>query len=115
MLAPLMVLSAMGIASATTAIWIEGRPNFHQRIFAVLVSFSVAVSLFCMIDWAAAAIVVIVPLWLTWVFTGPLALLFVLRLYRELRASPATEPSAQYKLGRTSKPGRVRTAIKVIP
>jgi uncharacterized membrane protein HdeD (DUF308 family) len=100
MLTPLMVFSAMGIASATTALWMESRPNFHQRIFAVLVSFSVAVSLFCMIAWAAAAIVVTVPLWLTWVFTGTLALLFALRSYRELRPPLATEHQLSTSLGK---------------
>jgi len=44
--------------------------------------------LFSLIAWAAAAVV---PLLSTWVFVGTLALLFALRLYRELRALPAMD------------------------
>jgi len=91
MLTSLIVLSAVGIASATTALWMEGRPSLDQRLYALLVSFSVTVSLFAMVAWAAGAIVLIVPLWLTRLFVGALALLFALRLYRELLAFPATD------------------------
>ena len=91
MLTTLIVLSAMGIASATTALWIESRPKLRQRLFVPLISFSVTVSLFSMIAWTADAIVAVVPLWLTRVLVGALALLFALRLYRELRSLPATD------------------------
>ena len=87
MLTLLIVLSVIGIASATTALWMEGWPSLDQRLYALLVSLSVTVSLFAMIAWAAGAIVLIVPLWLTRLFVGALALLFALRLYREW-ASP---------------------------
>jgi hypothetical protein len=91
MLTPLIVLSAMGIASATTALWMESRPKLRQRLFAPLVSFSVTVSLFSMIAWIAGTLVTLVPLWLIRFRVGALALLFAFRLYRELRALPATD------------------------
>jgi hypothetical protein len=92
MLTLLMIAGAMSILSATTALWIHGRRMLHQRIFALLVSFAVTLILFSLIAWAAAAIVAIAPLPLTWVFVGTLALLFALRLYRELRALPEMDP-----------------------
>jgi hypothetical protein len=47
--------------------------------------------LFSLIAWAAVAIATIAPLMLTWAFVATLALLFALRLYRELRALPAMD------------------------
>ena len=91
MLTLLMVAGGMGVVSATTALWMQGRRMLHQRVFALLVSFTVTLILFSMIAWVAAAIAAIAPLSLTWVFVFPLALLFALRLYRELRALPATD------------------------
>ena len=88
----LMVAGTMGIVSATAALWVHARRMLHQRIFALLVSFAVTVILFSLIAWAAAVIVTIAPLPLTWVFVSTLALLFALRLYRELRALPAMDP-----------------------
>jgi hypothetical protein len=88
----LMVAGAMGVVSATTALWMQGRSMLHQRIFALLVSFAITVILFSLVAWAAAAIVAIAPLSLTWVFVGALALLFALRLYRELRTLPEMDP-----------------------
>jgi hypothetical protein len=45
-------------------------------------------SLFSVVAWAATAIA---PLPVTWVFVGTLALLFALRLYRELQKWPPGE------------------------
>ena len=92
MLTLLLIAAAMGVVSATTALWMRGRRMLHQRIFALLVSFTITVILFSLVAWAAAAIVAIAPLSLTWVFVGTLALLFAFRLYRELRALPAMDP-----------------------
>ena len=92
MLTLLMLAGGMGIVSATTALWMQGRRMLHHRVFALLVSFTVTLILFSLIAWAAAAIAAIEPLSLTWVFVGALALLFALRLYRELRALPAMNP-----------------------
>jgi len=57
----------------------------------LLVSLTVTLILFSLIAWAAALIVTIAPLPLTWVPIGTLALLFALRLYRELRSLPAMD------------------------
>jgi hypothetical protein len=92
MLTLLMITGAMSIISATTALWIHGRRMLHQRIFALLVSFAVTLILFSLIAWVAAAIVTIAPLSLTWVFVSTIAVLFALRLYRELRALPEMDP-----------------------
>jgi hypothetical protein len=92
MLTLLIIAGTMGVVSATTALWMHGRRMFHQRIFAVLVSFAITVILFSLVAWAAAAIVAFAPLSLTCVFVGTLALLFALRLYRELRALPEMDP-----------------------
>ena len=91
MLTLLMVAGGMGILSATTALWMQGRRMLHHRVFALVVSFTVTLILFSLIAWAAAAIAVIAPLLLTWILVGALALLFALRLYRELRALPAMD------------------------
>ena len=92
MLTLLMVAGVMGMVSATTALWVHGHRMLHQRIFALLVSFTVTAILFSLIAWAAVVIVAIAPLSLTWLLVGTLALLFALRLYRELRDLPATDP-----------------------
>jgi len=92
MLTLLMVTGGMGVISATTALWMQGRRMLPQRAFALLVSFTVTLILFSLIAWAAAAIAAIAPLLLTWVFVAALALLFALRLYRELRALPGMDP-----------------------
>jgi hypothetical protein len=92
MLTLLMVAGGMGIVSATTALWTHGRQMLHQRVFALLVSFTVTVILFSVIAWAAAAIAAMAPRLLIWAFVGTLALLFALRLYRELRALTAMDP-----------------------
>ena len=91
MLTLLMVAGGMGVISATTALWMQGRRMLHHRVFALLVSFTVTLILFSLIAWAAAAIAAITPPLLTWVFVATLALLFALRLYRELRALPAMD------------------------
>ena len=92
MLTLLMVAGVTGVVSATTALWVHGRRMLHQRIFALLISIAVTVILFSLIAWAAVVIVAIAPLSLTWVLVGTLALLFALRLYRELRDWPAADP-----------------------
>ena len=91
MLTLLMVAGGMGLISATTVLWMQGRQMLHHRVFALLVSFTVTLILFSLVAWAAALIVAIAPLMLIWVFVATLALLFALRLYRELRALPAAD------------------------
>jgi len=92
MLTLLMVAGGMGIVSATTTLWMQGRQMLHHRAFALLVSFTITLILFSLIAWAAAAIAAVAPLLLTWVLVASLALLFAVRLYRELRALPAMDP-----------------------
>jgi hypothetical protein len=92
MITLLMVAGGMGIVSATTALWMQGRRMLDQRIFALLVSFTITLILFSLVAWAAVAIATIAPLLLTWALFGALALLFAFRLYREVRALPAMDP-----------------------
>jgi hypothetical protein len=87
----LIAAGATGIVSATAALWVQGRQMIDQRIFAWLVAIAVTVILFSVIAWAAAVFVTVAPLLVTWLFVGTLALLFALRLYRELRSLPAID------------------------
>ena len=91
MLTLLMLAGGMSLISATTALWMQGRRMLHHRVFALLVSLTVTLILFSLIAWAAALLVTIAPLPLTWILVGALALLFAFRLYRELRALPAMD------------------------
>jgi hypothetical protein len=93
MLTLLMLAGGMGIASAAAALWMQGRRMVDQRVFAALVSIAVTVIVFSVIAWAAAAIRVVASVPLTWVLVCTLALLFALRLYRELRTLPAVDNS----------------------
>jgi hypothetical protein len=91
MIEPLMLAGVIGLIAATTALWAQGRAMIHQRIFAGLISLAVTVILFSLIAWAAATVVTVAPLLLTWVFVGAFALMFALRLYRELRTFPEVD------------------------
>jgi len=87
MIEPLMLAGVIGLIAATAALWAQGRAMIHQRIFAGLISLAVTVILFSLIAWAAT-VMTVAPLLLTWGFVGALALMFALRLYRELRTLP---------------------------
>ena len=91
MLTLLMLAGGMGIASATAALWMQGRRMVHQRVFAGLVSITVTVVLFSVIAWAAAAVMTSKLIPAIWLLVGTLALMFALRLYRELRTLPAID------------------------
>ncbi len=91
MLTLLMLAGGMGMASATTALWMQGRRMVHQRVFAALISATVTVVLFSLVAWAMAAIMTGAPILVLWLLVGTLALLFALRLYRELRTLPAID------------------------
>ena len=87
----LMLASGVGLVAATAALWVQGwRPPNH-RFFAGLISIAVTLSLFSVVAWATTAIA---PLPLTWVLVGTLALLFALRLYRQLQKPPPGEGSS---------------------
>jgi hypothetical protein len=88
----LMLASGMGFVTATAALWVQGRERIDRRYFAGLVSVAVTLILFSVLAWAATAIVRIAPLFVTWILIGTLALLFALRLYRELQIPPPREP-----------------------
>ena len=88
MIEPLLtVAGGCAMTGATLALWVHDRRISLQQIFAVLVSITVTVSLFSMIAWAAVAVAAVAPICVTWTFVGTLALLFAVRLYRELRRS----------------------------
>ena len=87
----LMLASGVGLAAATAALWVQGW-RAYRRFFAFLVSIAVTVSLFSVVAWGATEIAQVAPLPLTWVFVGTLALLFALRLYRQLQVPPLSEP-----------------------
>src|SRR4029077_16892660 len=86
----LMLASGVRLVAATAALWVQGWRRAVPRCFACLISIAVTLSLFSVIAWAATAIA---PLPLTWVLVGTLALLFALRLYRQLRELPSDERS----------------------
>ena len=88
----LMLAGSVGLVTATDALWLQGRRRVHRRFFAGLVATAVTLSLFSVVAWAATVIARVAPLALTWAFVGTLALLFALRLYRELRLPPPSEP-----------------------
>ena len=87
----LMLVSGMGLAAASAALWVGGWQRADQRLFAGLISIAVTLSLFSVFAWVASAIA---PLPLTWGVLGALALLFALRLYRELQEPPPGERSS---------------------
>ena len=64
----LTVAGGCAMTGATLALWVHDRRISHQRIFAVLVSITVTVSLFSMIAWAAVAVVAVAPICVTWTF-----------------------------------------------
>jgi hypothetical protein len=93
----LMLASGVGLVAATAALWVQGWRRADRRFFAFLISIAVTLSLFSVVAWGATEIAQVAPLPLTWVFVGTLALLFALRLYRQLQDPPASvaRPSAQ--------------------
>jgi hypothetical protein len=93
MLTLLMLAGGMGIASATAALWMQGRQMVNQRVFAALVSAAVTVIVFSLVAWAAAAVMTSAPIPVIWLLVGTLALPFALRLYRELLSLPAIDNS----------------------
>ena len=91
----LMLACGGGLVTATAALWVQGWRRADHRLFTGLISIAVTLSLFSVVAWAATAIA---PLPLTWVLVGTLALLFALRLYRELQEPPLGERSSKPRL-----------------
>jgi cobalamin biosynthesis protein CobD/CbiB len=92
MLNLLMLAGGAGLVTATAALWLQRKRRVDPRYFAGLVATAVTLSLFSVVAWAATVIARVAPLALAWVFVGTLALLFALRLYRELRLPPPSKP-----------------------
>ena len=78
---------AVGVVAATAALWLERRRRIDRRCFAGLLALAIASSAFSVLGSVASAIVRTVPLPVTWAFVIALAVLFAVRLYRELQVS----------------------------
>jgi len=87
-----MLAGSVGLVTATAALWLQKKGRVDRRLFAGLIATAVTLSLFSVVAWAAIAIARVAPLALTWALVGTLALLFALRLYRELQLPPPGEP-----------------------
>jgi hypothetical protein len=88
----LILLGGVAVVIAGFALWLAGRRRINRRYFAGSVAIAVSASVFSVIAWVANAIVHDAPLPLTWAIVGALAILFAVRLYRELQAPPPGEP-----------------------
>ncbi|MGC2199457.1 MAG: hypothetical protein WA633_04810 [Stellaceae bacterium] len=88
----LMVGCSAGLVAAAAAVWLPSRRPVDSRIFAGLITTAVTLTVFSVIAWAATAIARIAPLPLIWTLIGMLALLFAMRLYRELQVRHSSGP-----------------------
>jgi hypothetical protein len=86
----LMLACCVALVAATAALWVQGWRRADHRLFAGLISIAVTLSLFSVVAWVATSIA---PSPLTWVLVGTLAVVFALRLYRELQEPPPGERS----------------------
>ena len=84
----LIAAGAVGLVAASAALWLESRGQIGRRCFASLLALAVGSSIFSVLAWAATAIARIAPLPLTWALAVALALMFAVRLYRELQVLP---------------------------
>ena len=89
----LIAAGGVGLVAASAALWLESRGRIGRRCFAGLLALAIGSSVFSVLAWAAAAVARIAPLPLSWVplswaFAVALAVLFALRLYRELQILP---------------------------
>jgi cobalamin biosynthesis protein CobD/CbiB len=84
----LIAAGGVGLVAAAAALWLESRRRIGRRCFAGLLALAIGSSIFSLLAWAAAAMARIVPLPLTWAFVVALAVLFAVRLYRELQVLP---------------------------
>lgn len=88
----LILAGGIGIVAASAALWLPRRHRIEHHRFALLIVLAVTASLFSIIAWAATAIVRIAPVPLTLVLVGALAVVFAVRLYRELQIPPPSGP-----------------------
>jgi peptidoglycan/LPS O-acetylase OafA/YrhL len=89
MLDLLLLASGVGVVAAIAALWVQRSRREHRRVFAGLVSISVTLTLFSGVAWGATEAAEGAPQPLAWMFVGTLALLFALRLYRQLQQPPS--------------------------
>ena len=84
-----VLTGVVGLAMAVVALCLHTQP-LGRRSFAGLIAMAVTLSLFSLFSWAAAIVrISLSPL--TWCVVCALALLFALKLYRELQAPPPGE------------------------
>jgi hypothetical protein len=84
----LIAAGGVGLVAATAALWLESRRRISRRCFAGLLALAIGSSVFSVLAWGAIAVARIVPLPLTWALAVALAVLFAVRLYRELQVLP---------------------------
>jgi hypothetical protein len=87
----LITAGLIGVGAAGAALWLQRRHHIAHRWFAGLIALAVTASLFSVIAWAATAVARIAPLPLTLVLVGTLAIVFAVRLYRELKFPPTSQ------------------------
>jgi hypothetical protein len=88
----ILLAGGIGLIFATGTLWLQKRQRVDRRFFAALVAIAVTLSLFSLVAWVATTVARVAPLLLAWGFVGTLALMFALRVYRELRVPPPNEP-----------------------
>jgi hypothetical protein len=84
----LIATGVVGLVAAAAALWLESRRRIGRRCFAGLLALAIGSSVFSLLAWGAIAMARIAPLPLTWAFAVALAVLFAVRLYRELQVLP---------------------------
>ncbi len=84
----LIAAGGVGVVAAAAALWLESTRRIGRPGFAGLLALAVAWSVFFVLAWAATAIARIAPLPLTWAFAVAPAVVFAVRLHRELQVLP---------------------------
>lgn len=84
----LIATGGVGLVAAGAALWLESRARIGRRCFAGLLALAIGSSVFSFLAWAATAMARIAPLPLSWAFAVAIAVVFALRLYRELQILP---------------------------
>lgn len=84
----LIAAGGVGLVAASAALWLESRGRIGRRCFAGLLALAIGSSVFSFLAWAATAMARIAPLPLSWAFAVAIAVVFALRLYRELQILP---------------------------
>jgi hypothetical protein len=88
----LILPGGVAVVTAGVALWLAGRRRIDRRYFAGSVAIAVSASVFSVIAWVTTAIMHGAPLPLIWAIVGAVAVVFAVRLYRELHAPPSDQP-----------------------